>query len=103
MTSTMRIVKLFECEKPELCQLFEGYKYVLKQKITQDAIDNCYYVVDRYIKEHLLDSLFKYKLYSYKFFDAVKVEILLKPTETATVMEYHLVVAWDKITLERVR
>lgn len=103
MTSTMKIVKLFECEHPELVQMFENYQHVLRQRQTQEEVENCRYVVDRYIKDYLLDSLFKYKLYSYKFFDAIKVEILLKPTETATVMEYHLLVGPDKTTLERVR
>lgn len=101
-TSMMNIVRTFEIENPDILTQFEGYRHKIK-KITSQEIDNCRVMIDNYLKVHLKDSIFKYKIYSYKFFDDVKIEVLIKPTETANIVEYHLIVGPRNLRIERIR
>lgn len=103
MTATMKIVRLFDTENPKLVEMFtEEYRQKIKE-IDSKIVDMIKTQVEFYIKENLADCLISYKLYAYKLIKSVVVEILLKPIETASIMEYHLHVSHDESKLVRIR
>lgn len=104
MTAIMKIVKLLECDKPVLVDQFTSeYRKALLKNVSSKEIESCKILVERYIDKYLSPYIIMHKIYSYKFLESIIVEFLLKPVETANIMEYHLYIEKDNCKLERIR
>ena len=104
MTAVMKIVKLLEGDKPVLVNQFTSeYRKALLKNVSSKEVESCKILVEEYIKKYLAPYIIMHKIYSYKFLESIIVEFLLKPVETANIMEYHLNIGKDDCTLERIR